>query len=116
MKNEVEGDINWDDLFGKSEDDLLIDLGLALSERTISMLPMNSDRLKQKAEAWLLQKRDVICSSPEVYEAIKSPDPYIICSAIVDAIGGGGFATAAVLIFKRGLEVMCRDIWSKENT
>lgn len=113
--NNLKHQSEWDQLLKKTEEDLLYEIGVAISSDSLAMLPKNKGITRARAEAWLIHNRVNICSSPKVRAAVDSPDVYIICAAVADALGGAGAATAAVLIFKRGLEKLCKPIWTDTN-
>ena len=47
-------------LFSKSEDDLLLDIGRALSRNAVTAFPRSIEQLKSRAEDWIQVNREEI--------------------------------------------------------
>lgn len=102
----------WDRLFETPTDELTLALGAEQQRATLSMVSSH-ERLRRIAEEYLASKRQAICSSEKVQRAVLSSDPYLIASAVMDAVGAGGSATAAALVVRKGIELLCKEHWQQ---
>lgn len=103
-------------LLDASPDDLLLEIGTALAQRTPQMPPPTRDELIAKARAWLRLRRDdlrrVLCS-PRLRELEKSPNKKLlfdaVCEVTIHVVTGVPAGCVAAYIIQRGLAAFCNE-------
>lgn len=102
------------DLLTLDEEALLERLGREIDPEKHA-LPPPAAHYVSKAREWLDrhydETRQAVCSSEPVRSAYDRAEDVAIIAAVVDAIGGAGVVTTAVLIMKRGLKTLCQEYW-----
>lgn len=113
------------DLLQKSDDELLLELGLCLlnrDERSLSGEP-DADNVRQRARNWIdrhwAELQQVVRNSPAV-DALRS-DNALLAATLADFIANlwitepGAFLVAAIVV-KRGFDALCstdKPTWDK---
>ena len=97
-----------------SEDELLDRLGREIGG-AMELVPTSNS---QKGREWLVSNRSVIrekvCGSQKVKDSCQNSDKLAMIAAVADALGGSGFLTAAVLLYKNGIEKFCEIPWNED--
>jgi hypothetical protein len=107
-------------LFQKSEDELLVEIGHILSKNDLTALPRPIEELKDGATRWIQANWESIkrqlCSNQTIRQlAAKgfSAELVAMVLALLEKLSlGTAVSPLAVLLCKRGLQGMCSDYWT----
>lgn len=111
------------DLLDKSEDELLAEIGLALSESDLMALPESAKHLRKKASQWIVASWDSITSQICANQIIRqlaedgfSAELVSAVAALLESLSLGSAVTPlAVLLCRRELKHICRDYWGQDS-
>ena len=118
----LDRDAEFDRLFGKTESDLLIELGEELTgDVHFGGMQMSPSDYIAFARDWLQTKKEnlqeLVCKSELVAKHQKASDDKNLFFAVVDVITGWAtgvspFVVSAILI-QRGIGRLCEPIWNE---
>jgi len=112
---------NFQHLLSSTEDELLLDLGRALTEEDLGALPQNLDALRERSTRWLnarkTQLQSLICKSEKVQQLATTDNSLELLVAVIDVLEsatlGTSAAPVAAILCKRGLRKLCAAHWAE---
>ena len=102
----------------QDEDSLLLEIGRAISISDQNALPPTESNLRKQAERWIggqsERLRDILCSNQAVRSFSKSGFSNELVLEVIVLIESLAYGVAsaplAVLLCKRGIEKLCKDV------
>lgn len=119
-KHHQTGNVYLDSLSAMTDEELLIELGRAIAKEEKHVIPPSKQSLRKKSLRWLEKRtaeiRQIICKDKRVKEFVhnnNSTELLIAVMALLESLAfGSAAAPLAVLLCRRGINTLCKDVWS----